>query len=738
MKSDRDTIRFVMTAQQSGTDDSPPDRMTRYQRVILEARRLIVPARKGVDPVQDLSLYISSGELVTIAGPAGSGITTLLLALSGNRPAADGKVLINGIDLYKYRKNFTPQIGYVPHQNAVQPDLTVFEALDRSAQLRLPRTLKKRQRRERVAEVIQWMDLQNQQDMRVGALDATLRWYVRIASEIISNPSLLFIDEPDEIVDPGGELGLIELLRRLTHQGMTVVLGTHSAKGMMLSDKVILMAQGGRLAWFGPPGEALSYFSSFRAQPSNSEEPFGFEDTSALLEKSRAGTPQDWPERYKAQLAYKTYIDGPLNDKHPDLLLEDHPLSRLRGKTNEPQPPAIAPQASAVQQFFILLRYNFKLLARDRPAFVLALILPLILAGVELLLISPQMYDPVAGDAAQVAFITALLAFLAILVPALSFMREVVKENRAYRRERQTNLKALPYVFSKIGMVIPIVLYQALVWTVVFFLAARVPGGLPAIPGFYFTLVLTALVGSLIGLLASGLATSVQAGLGWVLLLILPQLIFSGGIIPLKRFSPVGQALTLGMPTRYTFEALVTVSGYGTDLARDVCWALPENQRQSLTDQQKQPCPCTGTNIFSQCNFPGARRFFTPANQSPLAEPIPNTGLNNIPVQPLPRPGETLNQYLGDVNNYTLQMEAYQGNVSNYMNSLRQFMDDSSLRQQQTSHAVGGAEALIEAQADGYGPIFNVNLTSRWLTLLGISLVLMILLTVIQTKKRIT
>jgi ABC transport system ATP-binding/permease protein len=737
LKSERDTIRFAMTAQQSGTDDSPPDRMTRYQRVTLEARRLSVPARKGVDPVQDISLYISSGELVTIAGSAGSGITTLLLALSGNRPAAEGKVLINGINLYSYRKNFIPQIGYVPHQNAVQRDFTVFEVLDRSAQLRLPRAMNKRQRHERVVEVIQWMELQNRQEERVSALDASMRWRVRIASEIISNPSLVFIDEPDEIVDPGGELEIIELLRRFTSQGMTVVVGTRSAKGMILSDKVILMAHGGYLAWFGPPDEALAYFSSFRAQPSDPAESFGFEDTAALLENSKTGTPLDWSERYKAQLAYKTYIDGPLNEKHPDLLLEDHPFSRLRGKTSEPQPPAVARQVSAVRQFFILLKHNFKLLARDRTALGLALILPLILAGAEFLLISPQMYDPVVGDAAQVAFITALLAFLAMLVPALSFMREVIKENGVYRRERQSNLKTLPYVFSKVGMVIPIILYQALIWTVVFFLATRVPGGLSAIPGFYITLVLTALVGSLIGLLASALATSVQAGVGWVLLLILPQLIFSGGIIPLKRLSPVGQALTVGMPARYTFEALVTVSGYGTDLARDLCWALPENQRQSLTDQQKQPCPCTGINILSQCNFPGVRRFFIAANQPPLVEPIPDTGLDTIPVQPIPRPGETLNQYVTDVNNYTLQLEAYQGGVSNYMNSLRQYMLASSLRQQQTSHAVGGAEALIAAQADGYGPIFNVNLISRWLTLLGISLVLMILFTVIQMKKRI-
>jgi hypothetical protein len=353
-------------------------------------------------------------------------------------------------------------------------------------------------------------------------------------------------------------------------------------------------------------------------------------------------------------------------------------------------------------------------------------------------LASPQMYDPVAGDATQVVLVTALLAFLSVAAAVFSFSREVVKENQVYQRERQVNLKMLPYALAKIGVVIPIAIYQGLVWTGLFFLATQVPNGFSALPWFFITLALSALAGGLIGLIASGLGSSVPAAVSWAVVLVLPQLFLNGGIIPLGTFNPIASVISAGMPTRYAFEALVELSGYGQDLASDFCWAMPEGQRQALTDSDKQSCPCMGANIFSKCNFPGVAKFSDPVlSQAAPPKPTADSGLSTVPVQPTPAPGESVDQYFQAVKNYTLQLEIYHGSLGGFINGLDQYSNEISDWQRKNGLAVGRAEGLLSSQVDAYGPVFEGNPISNWLSLTWISLALVVLYTVVQKGKGI-
>ncbi len=747
MSREQNTTQKVIVVQKPGADQSQAERgMTRIKGALLEVRKLGARDKKGNVFFQDISLYIQPGELVSIAGPDGSGKSALLSVLAGIQPPADGKVQIDGISLYDNRKSFTARIGYVSHQNPVHSILTVNEVLAGAARLRMPRGTNAQERQGRVEDVVQRFDLQDERKKRVGALSPAARWRLRIALELITSPLLLLVDEPDEIPDTRAELLLMERLRGLARSGLTVVVITRSPKAIQLCDKVVLLAPGGKLAWFGPPGEAIDYFSGF--QPSTEALPeeqtalagpatFGFEDIFASLEDHRAAA-QDWAERYKTQPEYEKYLDEPLSGKKPDLLLEDRPLARFRGKDTELQPPPVIRQASGFQQFFFLFGRDFKLILRDRKALILAFVVPLALALGMFLFVPPEVYDSVLGDATQAALVTAFLVFLTMMAAAFAFTREVVKETDVYRRERQAGLKTMPYVLAKVGVVIPIAIYQGFVWTLAFFLVTVVPGNLPALPGFFITLVLAAIAGGIIGLLASSLASSVQVGVAWALLLIVPQLIFSGGPFPLQNINPVGQALIAGMPARYAFEALVAASGYGWDVANDVCWTMPADQRQALTDAQKNAsCTCMGANIFSKCNFPGVRKFATPIVQQPApVQPTPDSGFNNIPVQPVVQPGETLDQYVKEVNNYTLQLETYEGSVGNYISSLTNYLGVSTDWQRQNSLAIGKAEGLIANQVDAYGPIFSADLVvSRWLALLGISLILVVVFAVVQLGK---
>jgi hypothetical protein len=146
-----------------------------------------------------------------------------------------------------------------------------------------------------------------------------------------------------------------------------------------------------------------------------------------------------------------------------------------------------------------------------------------------------------------------------------------------------------------------------------------------------------------------------------------------------------------------------------------------------------------GDNIFSICRFPGIHAFYSFQIEQPRPVlPAANSMINNIPVQPLPKQGETLDQYAAEVINYTAQLEIYQGNYDAYLSSLRQYPDALANWQRMRSLVIGNAEGVIAEAIDHYGQGFNVNLISHWSILAAMSLGLVILLIGIQQGMGIT
>jgi ABC-type multidrug transport system ATPase subunit len=95
---------------------------------------------------------------------------------------------------------------------------------------------------------------------------------------------LFFLDEPTSGLDPGTETIFMQLLRQLADQGRTIVLVTHATKNVMLADKVIFLARGGYLAWFGPPEEALTFFDQYRTDRERRTRAIEFDEIYAILD----------------------------------------------------------------------------------------------------------------------------------------------------------------------------------------------------------------------------------------------------------------------------------------------------------------------------------------------------------------------------------------------------------------------------------------------------------------------
>ncbi len=701
----------------------------------LQARDLEILAPGGIHRISGVSLHVEPHELVAVTGSGRLGKSLLLEALAGIKPPSKGDILLDGVDLYKYRKVYPSYIGFVPPEISLPENLRVLEILNDEARLRLPRDIPQKARQQRVDEVLELVGLQAETRAYLRSLSSYKRWVTSIAVELLNHPGLLLISEPVLALDPAEEIKVTTLLKQLTKQGLTVVQATDVSRCALMANKVLVLAPDGTLAWFGPAGDALTYFSDLLQEEGILEEVFSYDDLLITLENPQLSKAEPWSKRFRSQPAYTTYVDDPLNDKRPDLLLQDRPLSRFRGASKEKTPPPRQSSASGLVKFNLLAKRAIRLLARERAG-VFMLLAPPVVALTDLLLSTPWMSDPLLGDPGRPPVALGLLVFLEMILAALLFHNEITKERVVYQRESRTTRLTFPYILSKTWVAFLLAIYIGLCWTIIHFIAAGLFNRFEYFPATWITLILAAFIGGILGLIASAIARHAHTAVMWVLILIIPQLILSGSILPLPRLSPLAMLITQPNPARHIFETLLTLSDYGQDIAADACWQLSDEERSKLTDEQKQNCICLGDNIFSQCRFPGIHKFFTFVIEQPKPNPPPaDNELNNFPVQPPLRQGMTPEEYKKLVDEYTSEVEQYQNRLSTYSSNFQKYMENLTNWQRTRSLVIGNAEGVIGLALSEYGHGLQVDPIQKWLILIGMSLVLIFALFGIQSRR---
>lgn len=202
--------------------------------------------------LKNISLTIKPGEMVAILGDSGAGKTTFMNCINGFEPATEGSVYINSTDLYKNYQAVKSNMGYVPQQDIVHDDLSVQDILIYTGKLRLPKDVSKSELGQRVTEVLDMVDLTAQRDTVIKKLSGGQRKRASIAVELISDPALFFLDEPTSGLDPEAENNLMHQLQNLSQKkGKTVIVITHTLQNIRLFDKVIFLASGGKLCFYG-------------------------------------------------------------------------------------------------------------------------------------------------------------------------------------------------------------------------------------------------------------------------------------------------------------------------------------------------------------------------------------------------------------------------------------------------------------------------------------------------------
>jgi len=725
------------------------------QGVLVEVMRLKKWVNKKLNILQDISLVFKPREFIVVVGQSGGGKSTLVDAIAGYRPATHGKVIVNNtIDVYKEFDAIRSTIGYVPQKDIIHMELTVFQALDYAAKLRMPSDTAQEERIEGVKEVMAELDLTHRQDTQISQLSGGQQKRVSIGVELLTKPGLFFLDEPTSGLDPGMETELMHLMRRFADQGRTIIMITHATKNIMLADKVVFLARGGYLTWFGPPEEALVYFDQYRTERDRRTSPMEFDHIYTLLDQAELGTGSDWAERFRNDAAYRKYIHDPLkqatDSRKPD------------SQQNQAKPLTSHNQISALRQFFILSGRNLKIMTRDRFSLALLVLTAPLLASLDFILASGVGRRPTGfseGNFNNVVITLIVLTNTSILVGGLAFMRELVKEREIYKRERMVNLHLSSYILSKVWIALLLAVYMATCFTVIRYLAFDMPGGQEELVYFFITEFLLVVAGTMMGLFASALAPKANAAPLLMILFVIPQMVLSGALVPL----PV--VIKAPASSSWAFQADIAISGVGSGPAGDSCWNLPKEEQDKLSlDQKKAQCSCMGENALREtsCNFPGLGKYYNAAidEKDPVKplEPGPQPKEPVFPPEPAkpadPNNLQMIQMYLNDLtvynedvsqirDQYKNELDTWQEQQEDYKTQLETYQKGLSEIEVKRAIAVGSAESTISRYKEDYGwtfihkkdrPVYMKTLVTAWAAQIIIILTLFVGVVILQKR----
>ncbi|MEQ1763834.1 MAG: FHA domain-containing protein [Pyrinomonadaceae bacterium] len=503
--------------------------------------------RGKVTLLDGVSLSIQPNEFIGLLGPSGAGKSSLVEAMNGNRPAQSGNVLVNNQDLYRNLDSLKQSIGYVPQDDIIHKELSVYRTLYYVAKLRLSRDVSSKEIDQIVNEVLDVTALAERRDVQVSQLSGGQRKRVSMAVELITKPSIIFLDEPTSGLDPSTEEKIMKLFRQIAESGRTVIMTTHAMENVRLFDKIVILMRG-KLVFYGKPSEALEYLGakSFKDLYDKLEAPI----ENAVREKGdsvRSGVTDHTAETWKQKFLQTPQYDK--NVKKPLAELGNLPQTGVRKKRR-------LGIFGAISQWFTLSRRYLEVLLKDKlNLFILFAQAP----AIALLTFF------VMGSNAPRDFVYFVLALVAFWFGTSVSAREIIRERPVFKRERMVNLGILPYVASKLFILGIIVGLQCIFLFVPlkFFDLIGVmpmPGFLGGIPQFA-TMILTAAVGISLGLLISALVRTSEMATSLVPLILIPQILFSGLVgVP----AGLSKVASMTMPAAWSFDAMKRSSSLDT------------------------------------------------------------------------------------------------------------------------------------------------------------------------------
>ncbi|MFE7272835.1 FHA domain-containing protein [Streptomyces sp. NPDC057623] len=512
--------------------------------VSFSARHLTVTVDGGKQILKDVSFGVPEKSLIAVIGPSGSGKSTLLKALTGYRPANQGDVLYDNRNLYKQFAELRQRIGLVPQDDILHKELTVKKALKYAAKLRFPADTTAREREARIDEVLRELKLDIHKEKKVTSLSGGQRKRVSVALELLTKPSLIFLDEPTSGLDPGMDRDVMQLLRGLADDGRTVLVVTHSVAELAICDKLLVMAPGGAVAYFGPPEEALNFF--------------GYDTWADVFSAFENYRDYDWAGRWKGSQHYQMYAAD--IDAVAPQSVQMPPMQAMK-------PPK--PQGWMSQLGTLVRRYT-SVIASDKGFLALTVLLPAVLGAVSLLIdpdkdllvrgVNKATGLPVPNGTATTVLL--ILAVGACFAGAANSVRELIKERVIYERERATGLSRSAYLMSKVIVLGTVTLFQGAMVGAIGFSSRTIPDEALIFGDGKFAVMLELSVpimglgftSMMFGLVISSLVKTAEKTMPLLVMFAIVQVVFTGCLFALHG-SPGVNEFSYLMPSRWAVAA---------------------------------------------------------------------------------------------------------------------------------------------------------------------------------------
>lgn len=572
--------------------------------ILLQAENIVVEVGEGElrkRLLDDVSFTVYPTELVGLLGPSGAGKTTLLMALIGYLRPAQGRTLLNGDDLALKFDRYRNAIGYVPQEDIIHAELTVFEALYYTAKLRLPPDTRDAEIYRRIEAILVDLEISQTRDIPIGSperkgISGGQRKRVNLAMELLTEPSLLCLDEPTSGLASEDAANVMGLLRKLANGGRTILLTIHQPSPQVyeMLDNTLYLAAGEQV-YYGPAyPDSMLYFHP-EIDPNTPEARRILADPGScmrpLTEAARAGEPM---ETFAARYRKSRYFDEFVRERR-----EGQREVRLSASAARRAP------RFTVRQWWTLCRRQLAIKLKDRVGTAILLVQAPVV-GVLLALVFARDSGGLMSRLQFAPFALFLLVVAAVWFGCSNAAREIVREQAIYRRERMVNLSVLAYAASKFTVLGALCFMQCLMLVMITYFTLDFWGN----PLWHLgVLWLCSLAGLGLGLMLSALVRTGEAAIALVPILLIPQVILGGAIMPIDKMNaPTEWASKLAI-ARWGFEAALHVE-HGAN-----AYEITSDERSELLS----------TALLAQANIPSSLR----PDAGALA-PLPPNPLNRF------------------------------------------------------------------------------------------------------------
>jgi ABC-type multidrug transport system ATPase subunit/pSer/pThr/pTyr-binding forkhead associated (FHA) protein len=469
----------------------------------LQVQGATLAIEQGRILLKNIAFAARPGTLTAVIGPSGAGKSTLAKLIAGTTLPTQGRVSFEGHDIHAAYASLRSRIGLVPQDDVVHSRLTVDQALNYAAELRLPPDTAKEDRRQIVAQVLEELELTPHANTRVDKLSGGQRKRASVAMELLTGPSLLILDEPTSGLDPALDRQVMSMLRKLADAGRVVIVVTHSLTYLNVCDQVVLLAPGGKMAYAGSPADVGTAM--------------GTTDWADIFSEV-AANPDAAHERYLAQA-------GP---------------SPAPAEAEKPVDLGKPVQTSLRRQFSTIARRQLRLIFSDRGYFIFLVLLPFILGALSLAVpgnVGFGIPNPMGSAPDEPSEILVLLNIGAVFMGIALTIRDLIGERPIFRREQAVGLSTSAYLLAKVVVYCSAaVLGSAVMVGIVLFGKNGPTRGAVLLHNapfeLFVTVAATCIASVILGLALSALARSNEQIMPLLVVAIMAQLVLSGGLLP--------------------------------------------------------------------------------------------------------------------------------------------------------------------------------------------------------------